>query len=293
MSRTEQLIVVFVAANMAGFAVFFAAQAFADVELRPRRIANRRPVGQRLEAATPQILVGVVVAVVVLVTTRWPVAAGAAVALTVGWSALFPKDSAAQRSKLEGVAKWMEDLRDLQRGSSLDLAETLDHSARRAPTAIKPELDRFSSRVRHHVPLPEALLELADELDHPVVDTAVAAMVFSAGDASGASLHATFDMLADSARDELTARDSIDRIRLRFHRAMRQMLIVLAGLIGYLVLFAPDIVEPYRTVEGQIWLLIPVGVWGGSLWWLRSLGRYERLGRFISADALREEASAR
>jgi hypothetical protein len=227
---------------------------------------------------------------VVLVTTRWPVAAAAVVALVVGWPVLFPRDSALQRSKLEGVAKWLEDLRDLQRGSSLDLAETLDHAARRAPTAIESELTRFASRVRHHVPLTEALLELADELDHPVADTAAAAMVFSAGDASGASLHATFDMLADSARDELVARDSIDRLRLRFQRAMRQMLLVLAGLIAYLVIVSPDIVAPYRTLAGQIWLLIPVAVWGGSLWWLRSLGRYERLGRFISADALRAEA---
>jgi hypothetical protein len=189
---------------------------------------------------------------------------------------------------LDGIAKWLEDLRDLQQGSNLDLVETLTQSSARAPKSIEAELVRFASRVAHHVPLPEALADLADDLDHPVADTAVAAMIFAAGHASGSALYDTFARLAETARDELTARDRIDRMRLNFERSMRRMLVILAGLLTYMVLIAPDTIEPYRTPAGQAWLVVPVTIWAGSLLWLRHLSRYERTGRYLTRATITE-----
>jgi hypothetical protein len=226
-------------------------------------------------------------AVAVLVLTRWPVAAAAAAALVLVWSSLFQSQAASrERRRVAAIAKWLEDLRDLQRGSNLDLPQALDRSATRAPTEISAELARFVDRVRHHSSSEAALLGLAADLDHAVSDMAIAAMLFAHGHASGSVLYGTFEELAASARDELTARDQIDRIRTRFETSMRRMLIILAALIGYLLVASGDTLAEYNTAAGQVWLIVPIGIWSMALWWLRRLSRYRRGGRHLDYDAV-------
>lgn len=255
--------------------------------LRPA--ARRRSPSRRVQIDQRTVATAIAAGAVVLVATRWPIAALAAAVLTGGWRYLFAANQAtAARRRLDAIAKWLEDLRDLQAGSNLDLAETLSQSATRAPKEIAPQLLEFSSRVAHHVPLTDALVDLADDLDHPVADTAVASMVFAAGHASGSALGATFAQLAENARDELTARDRIDRMRVNFERSMRRMLAILGLLLAYLVVVAPEVLEPYRTPAGQGWMVVPIAIWAGSLLWLRQLSRYERASRFVARERMTE-----
>ncbi len=281
MTGTTRLLIALLAALTTGGAVVALGQAFS-----PPRPRSTRP--QRARIDSTWFTAAAIVTVVVVVLTRWPIAALGTGALVAGWPALFPSDAVQQRQRLEGIAKWLEDLRDLQQGSNLDLIETLDQASIRAPKTIATELAAFSSRTGHHTPLPEALIELADDLDHPVADTAIAAMLFATGDASGSSLHTTFSMLADTARDELVARDRIDRMRLNFQRSMRRMLVILAALITYMFVVTGETLDPYSEPLGQIWLVIPVALWALSLMWLRRLSRYERVGRYISRRAVTE-----
>lgn len=285
MTDTTRLLLIAACAVGAGGVVLAVGHA---LQPPPPRTA---PARRQLPVDTRWVVASITVAVVVLVATRWPVAALAAGALTATWPSLFPTDAVRQRRRLEGIAKWLEDLRDLQAGSNLDLIETLDRAAARAPTSIATELNAFTTRTGHHTPLHDALLALAEDLDHSVADTAIAAMLFAAGDASGSSLHATFSMLADTARDELVARDRIDRMRLNFHRSMRRMLVILAGLIAYMFIATGDTLAPYTDPAGQAWLVIPVALWALSLAWLRRLSRYERIGRYISRPAIAEAST--
>lgn len=283
-SATRLLLAVAVGVGSAG-ALWCAQSAFRA----PRTSRNRSP--HRRTVDRNRIVIAVAVALAVLMTTRWPVAAAAAATLVFGWGKLFAsKDATNERRRLDGIAKWLEDLRDLQQGSNLDLIETLTQSAERAPKVIEPHLLQFAGRVAHHVPLSDALLALADELNHSVADTAVAAMVFASGHASGGALFETFAELAETARDELTARDRIDRLRVNFERSMRRMLVILAVLIAYMVLVTGETLKPYRTPAGQLWLVVPIACWTGSLFWLRSLARYDRPGRYLSRAAFAEAA---
>ena len=59
-----------------------------------------------------------------------------------------------------------------------------------------------------------------------------------------------------------------------YQRAMRRLVVMTIAFIAGLVAFAPDLLEPYRSVEGQLWLLIPVGMWAGCLVWLRRITSY-------------------
>jgi hypothetical protein len=283
-SSPERLVLALAAGTAACVAVWALGRALRPPP--PRSAARRIQLDQRIAA------LAVASGAVVLLLTRWPVAALAAAVLVGGWRYLFASSQATvARRRLDAIAKWLEDLRDLQAGSNLDLAETLSQSATRAPKEIEPQLVDFSSRVAHHVPLPDALVDLADDLDHPVADTAVASMVFAAGHASGSALGATFAQLADTARDELTARDRIDRMRVNFERSMRRMLAILVVLLAYLVVVAPEVLEPYRTPAGQAWMVVPIAIWAASLLWLRQLSRYERGSRFIVRDRISEATS--
>lgn len=261
-----------------------------ECSLRPPPPSSRE--ARRIRLDQRIVIIAVTTGAIVLSLTRWPIAALAAAVLVGGWRYLFASSHATvARRRLDAIAKWLEDLRDLQAGSNLDLAETLSQSATRAPKEIEPQLVDFSARVAHHVPLTEALVDLADDLDHPVADTAVASMVFAAGHASGSALGATFAQLADTARDELSARDRIDRMRVNFERSMRRMLAILAVLLVYLVVVAPEVLEPYRTPAGQAWMIVPIAIWGASLLWLRQLSRYERASRFVARERMPEARS--
>lgn len=285
MSTSARFLVAAVVACGVGLSVWCVGQ---YTHAAPRPTARRRA-GRRVDGNVGAAAVAAGVAV--LLVTRWPIAAAAVAVLVVGWRYLFAAHTATRaRRRLDGIAKWLEDLRDLQQGSNLDLVETLVQASSRAPKVIEPELIAFAARVSHHVALPDALCELADELDHPVADTAVAAMVFASGHASGSALYETFAQLASTARDELTARDRIDRMRLDFERSMRRMLVILAALIAYMVLVAGETLSPYRSPAGQAWMVVPIVMWAGSLLWLRRLSRYERGGRFVSRDRLAEAA---
>src|SRR4029077_648836 len=108
-------------------------------------------------------------------------------------------------------------------GSNLDLPQALDRAALRAPRDIENELARVVDRVRHQTPIARALLELAADRYHPTSDLAIASMLFAYGHASGSTLYDTFEELAATARDELTARDHIDRVRVRLGSRWRRM----------------------------------------------------------------------
>lgn len=285
MSSAERLVVALAAGAAACLAVWALGRA-----LRPP--PPRRSPALRVEIDQRTVATAMAAGAVVLLMTRWPIAALAAAVLAGGWRYLFAASQAtAARRRLDAIAKWLEDLRDLQAGSNLDLAETLSQSATRAPKEIERQLVDFSARVAHHVPLTDALVDLADDLDHPVADTAVASMVFAAGHASGSALGATFAQLAETARDELTARDRIDRMRVNFERSMRRMLAILGVLLVYLVVVAPEVLEPYRTSAGQAWMIVPIAIWAGSLLWLRQLSRYERASRFVARERMSEATS--
>lgn len=265
-------LIALVAASLAACGVIAIATAFTPA---PEPRAPHARVAEQRQA--PVLIASIIVAFVVLVLTGWLVIAAAAAVLVSGWRWLFVVDEAgADRAKVEAIAKWLEDVRDVIRRSSVPIEEAVELVAENATGVLTDPLSRFVLRRRQGVPLPEALAELADSIEHPTFDAAAAAiMLVIGGGAGGARLYDTVDELAEAARNETKRRDEIDRLRRTYQRAMRRLIAIVIAFIAGLIVFAPTIVEPYTTAIGQLWLTIPVLIWGGCLVWMRRLTEYD------------------
>ncbi len=230
-----------------------------------------------------RLVTAAVVGFAVLLGTGWvllALVAGATVAL---WGRLLRDDRADdERRRVEGIAKWLEDLRDTLRGSSVGAEDALEQVAGRPPEAIAQPLRNFVHRRRQGFRTDDALDDLADELAHPTSDAAIAAIRLVVGGSAGAGrLYGTVQALAAAARDEVTARERIDRTRAVYQHSMQRLVVIGALLVAYLRVAGGDLLQPYGTPVGQVVLGLPLAMWIGCVLWLRSLCRYElpRRGR--------------
>lgn len=242
-------------------------------------------------ASTPSLLAGIggnrVAAglaggFLALLATRWLMLALLVGLLIVMWGRLMHDTRADdERRRIEGIAKWLEDLRDTLRGSAIGAEEALEQVAMRPPDAIAEPLRTFAHRRRQGFRTEDALADLAEELAHPTADAAVAAIrLVIGGSTSAGRLYGTVSALSAAARDEVTARERIDRTRAVYQSSMKRLVIIGGLLIAYLRFVGGDLLAPYDTAVGQVVLLLPLGMWLGCVLWLRSLCQYELPKRY-------------
>lgn len=212
-----------------------------------------------------------------LLAMRWLMLALFVGLLIMMWGRLLHDTRADdERRRIEAIAKWLEDLRDTLRGSAIGAEEALEQVAMRPPDAIAEPLRRFANRRRQGFRTEDALADLAEELAHPTADAAVAAIrLVIGGSTSAGRLYGTVSALSAAARDEVTARERIDRIRSVYQSSMKRLVIIGGLLIAYLRFVGGDLLTPYDTAVGQVVLLLPLGMWMGCVLWLRSLCQYE------------------
>ncbi|MCB1002328.1 MAG: hypothetical protein KDB40_23750 [Acidimicrobiales bacterium] len=280
-----------VAVAFAAMVLVAAAIVALTVSFRPAEAAARHaspaPTWQRPDIAPTRLAAGVTTAVAVLVLTRWPVLALVAGALIAMWPQLLhDRRSDAERRHVEGIAKWLEDLRDTLRGSSVGTEEALEQVATRAPEAVREPLAAFVARRRQGFRTEDALADLADDLAHPTSDAAVAAIrLVVTGSTGSGRLYQTVSTLAVAARDEVRARERVDRTRAVYRSSMTRLVAIAALMVGGLRLVAHELLEPYGTPTGQLVLLLPLALWGACIMWLRSLCRYDQSGRYRIAGS--------
>ena len=253
----------------------------------PSRADRERPAS----ASTPSILAGLgtdrialgaAVGVVTLMASRWVVLALALALLTTLWGRLMRDDrAAAERRRVEGIATWLEDLRDTLRGSAVGAEEALEQVARRPPEALRDALTTYAVRRQQGVRTEDALSDLAEQIAHPTSDAAIAAIrLVVTGTAGSGRLFSTVDALAAAARDEVRARERIDRTRAVYQSSMKRLVVIAVVLIAYLRLAAGTLLDPYGSAVGQMVLTVPLAMWVGCIAWLRRLCRYELPRRY-------------
>lgn len=225
-----------------------------------------------------------IVGLVVLLLTRWAVAGIAAGVLVFFWDRLFGgagEERAAMR-RVEALASWTESLRDTIAGA-VGLEQAIPASARAAAPVLRPHLDALVDRLRARTPLPEALQQLADEIDDASADIIVAALILNAR-LRGPGLRQVLGALAKSAREEVDMRQRVMAQRASTRRSVQIVVAVSIAFVLGLSVFNRDFVEPYGTAVGQLVLACVCGLFALGFWWLRKLSTIETPERFLVRD---------
>ena len=257
--------------------------------LRPHdsgKIEGATPKKRRLSSRTTrrrgqQLLAGALTGVVVLAATRWVGLAVGLAAVVAVWDRVFggARHERAAIARIEGLAGWIESLRDTIAGA-VGLEQAIPATAINAAPSIRPSLNLLVDRLRVREPLPDALMKFSEDLDDPSADLVVAALILNAR-LRGPGLRDVLTALASSARDELDVRRRVESSRRSTRRSVQVVVGVIAGVATLMVLFNREYVKPYGTLEGQMVLAAVLGVFGLSVFWLRSLSGVSEPERFL------------
>jgi tight adherence protein B len=217
-----------------------------------------------------RLAAGLLLAVLIFVVTRWPVAALGLGGLVAFWPALMggSKEEQQQIVRLEAVVTWCEALRDTTAGSAA-LEDAIPATAKNAAPVIRPALLRLTGQITAKVPLDQALQDLAEQLNHSA-DLIIAALQMNVS-TRGDGLVKVLTNLAVSGREELDLRRKITAGRAGDRRAVQLMLGIVLAVATFLVLFSHTYTAPYRSVAGQIALAVVIGLFATSFGWIRKL----------------------
>lgn len=251
-------------------------------EARPSR---RDTLGQMVRFLSTRGSVAVIVGFVVLVVTRWPVAAVGAGALVLAWKGISggaAGERAAMR-RLEALASWTESLRDTIAGA-VGLEQAIPASVRAAAPVLQPHLQMLVDRLHTRMPLPQALQRFADDLGDPSADLVVAALILNAR-LRGPGLRQLLGALAGSAREELDMRRRVEANRRSTRRSVQIVMGVTLGVAGLLVVFNRPYVAEYDGFLGQLVLIVVLAMFAAGFVWLKRLARFDTPSRLLTASS--------
>ena len=253
--------------------------------VRGRRVlgkdnAPHRP-GRHPGQYVARIACGLGAAILVALATRWPIASVAAAFVGFAMPDVRAASGRHQRevARVEAIAAWTEQLRD-----TLSAANGLEHAitaaARLAPAPIELPVARLAARLQYE-PLSRSLREFAMEVDHPLADFVVAALVM-AREREARELGPLLGHLAECARDDARMRSRVWVSRARTRTAVRIIGGVVVVSVAALYVINAEYLAAYGTIGGQMVLLLVIVLFGAALAAMDRLGRIAVPERFIA-----------
>ncbi|MFF3517383.1 type II secretion system F family protein [Streptomyces sp. NPDC002573] len=259
---------------------------------REERPGLRRALTARLPAdwTARRVVIAVMTGVVTGALTTWPVAA---VLTTVGMltlpGLLGPDRQTARRTeRMEALALWTEMLRDTL-SAAAGLEQAVLATADIAPAALETELHALATAVRAGRPLPPALRAFADDVEDPLADVVVAALVMAA-EQQASQLAPLLGELAESVREQVAMRQRIDAGRASVRTGVRVTVITTLGMAVGLVVFNRPYLDPLNTPTGQMVLAVVGVLFAVSFTYLTVIGRIEEPVRLVTASPGRVES---
>lgn len=262
-----------------GAGVFLLVAGLRPAARQPRSLRPPRPGSDRRAA---QAALTTIVALGTLVLTGWPVGALLAGGMALALPSVFGGRAAraAEIAKVEAVAAWAGQLRDLLSGGS-GLLETIEASAPHAPLPIRAQVGRLAAGMRGGR-LPAALRAFAAEVDDPMADLVAASLVVASTEQVG-RLSELLDTLAARSAEHAQLRRRIDAERASVRTQVRGVVVTtLACMVGLLV-FHRDLLAAYDGAEGQVVLAAIGACFLAGFALLARMGRPPRLESFTPA----------
>ncbi|GCB94697.1 type II secretion system F family protein [Streptomyces noursei] len=244
---------------------------------------GRRLVGRLPADWTPRwFVIAVSVGLVVGALTGWPVAVVLTTIAVLTLPGLLGPDRAAARrtERMEALAAWTEMLRDTL-SAAAGLEQAVLATADIAPAALKVEMRTLADAVRSGRSLPAALRAFAVEVDDPLADVVVAALVMAAEQQAG-QLAPLLGELAESVREQVAMRQRIDAGRASVRTGVRVTVIVTLGMAVGMTVFNRPYLDPFNSWTGQMVLAVVGGLFAASFTYLSAIGRVDEPVRLMT-----------
>lgn len=264
------------------------------------RLARGRPAFATMPAASlrvaadrlRQVAIAAAAGLVALLLTGWLLAGVAAAVLVYLWPRLFGAAALGRRqlAKIEAIAAWTESLRDTATAAA-GLEQAIPATASAAHPLLRTPVRELAARLDGRVPLPEALVLFADDVDDPAADLVVAALSLNARQRAG-GLDRILTALAASSRSELEMRRKVELERRALRRQAQRIALAVIGFAVLQAVFARGWLAPYSSPVGQLVLGLLLVIFVGAFVRMRSLAASEPEARFLtSAGDVTEIAS--
>ncbi|MFY9931605.1 MAG: type II secretion system F family protein [Streptosporangiaceae bacterium] len=268
------------AGALAGGGLFLLAVAIRGLPPRARSARTDRLSQAVRDVISVRGSVALIVGILVLLITRWVVAAIGMALLAYSWQSL--SGAASERrsiARLEGLATWTESLRDTIAGA-VGLEQAIPASVRVADASIREPLLRLVDRLHTRMPMHLALRRFAGDLDDSSADMIIAALIINSR-LRGPGLRDLLGALADSVREELDMRRKVNSSRRSTRRSVQIVIAVSVLMAVGLAVLDRSFLQPYDSVVGQIVLAVVVVIYGLGIWWLRKLARFDSPNRLL------------
>jgi Flp pilus assembly protein TadB len=192
------------------------------------------------------------------------------------------REQGRQVARTQGIAVWAEQLRDTL-AAAAGLEQAIVATAPAAPAAIRNEITLLAARVERRERLGPALRALANDLDDPLADLVIGALIL-ASEHQARQLAGLLGQLAATARAQVDMLGRIEVGRARMRTTMRVVVITSIVFAGGLVIFNRAFLAPYNSGTGQLVLLVVGAIFVAGFVWLKRMSKIEKPARFLDSD---------
>lgn len=243
-------------------------------------VSDPNPVRFRIPVRS--IVASGLISLIVLASTGWflpSVVIGVGVVAVVRSSHGARNSARLDAERLDAVALWLENLRDVLVAGEQPLGAVVATAAR-SPIPIRSEVRRLARGLIRYEPA--IMLErFADELDDPVGDLVATGLRVAIE--RGGRTAAVLDTLAEHTRHSTERRRLIDAERAPIVREVGLVTWIMAALmIGIILTGRSGYLSVYSTPSGQIFLSGALIAYGLLVVRVRRLARFERPARLKS-----------
>ena len=230
---------------------------------------------------TPVRIAGPIVGAILLSIATGIIAFGLAAGIAGFIAPMFFGDNRSARNvaRLEGLALWLEAMRDSVSGGT-GLNEAIQMTAAHAPAAIVSELRRLAADLAAGKDPEIALRTFADAMDDELADVCVAGLIQAMQPRHGTGVASMLSEVATAAREEIAMRQRV-AISERKSRNELKGVIAISALVAFLMpVVGRKWMKPYHTLEGAIAIVFIFGIY------LVAIALFARIARPVKAPRL-------